>query len=61
MKKPGQDVDADELLRHYEGKVAKWRIPDDIIFVDAMPMGATGKMQKNKLREQFQGFSLPTR
>ena len=50
----------DELLRHYDGKVAKWQIPDDVAFVDAIPMGATGKMLKNKLREQFRDHRLPT-
>jgi len=61
VKKSGQDVTRDELLHHYEGKVAKWQVPDDVVFVDTIPMGATGKMQKNKLREQFQGYSLPAR
>ena len=35
------------------GKIATWWMPDDVVFVDAIPLGATGKMQKNKLREQF--------
>ena len=34
-------------------------MPDDVVFVDAIPLGATGKMQKNKLREQFKGHQLP--
>ena len=55
MKKPGAEVTRDELLAFYEGKVAKWQVPDDVAFVDAIPLGATGKMQKNKLREQFKG------
>jgi acyl-coenzyme A synthetase/AMP-(fatty) acid ligase len=33
---------------------------DDVVFVDAIPLGATGKMQKNKLREQFKDHRLPT-
>ncbi|TDM07988.1 MAG: long-chain fatty acid--CoA ligase [Ideonella sp. MAG2] len=53
MKKPGQEVTRDELLAFYEGKIAKWWTPDDVVFVDAIPLGATGKMQKIKLREQF--------
>jgi fatty-acyl-CoA synthase len=60
VRKQGQDVTRDELLRHYDGKVAKWQIPDDIAFVEAIPVGATGKMLKNKLREQFRGHRLPT-
>jgi len=53
VKKPGADVSPAELLGFFEGKVAKWWIPDDVVFVDAIPLGATGKMQKNLLREQF--------
>jgi fatty-acyl-CoA synthase len=60
VRKPGKDVTRDELLLHYEGKVAKWQIPDDVAFVDSIPMGATGKMLKNKLREQFRDHRLPT-
>ncbi len=53
MKKPGVELGRDELLAFFEGKIAKWWTPDDVVFVDAIPLGATGKMQKNKLREQF--------
>jgi len=60
VRKPGAEVSRDELLRHYEGKVAKWQVPDDVAFVDAIPLGATGKMQKMKLREQFKAPRLPT-
>ena len=60
VKKPGAEVSRDELLQFYEGKVAKWQVPDDVVFVDAIPLGATGKMQKIKLREQFKGHRLPT-
>jgi fatty-acyl-CoA synthase len=59
VKKPGAEVTRDELLQFYEGKVAKWQVPDDVAFVDAIPLGATGKMQKNKLRDQFKGHRLP--
>ena len=60
VRKPGAEVSRDELLRHYEGKVAKWQVPDDVAFVEAIPLGATGKMQKMKLREQFKAHRLPT-
>lgn len=60
MKKPGREVTREELLAFYEGKVAKWWIPDDVVFADNIPLGATGKMQKNKLREQFKDHVLPT-
>jgi fatty-acyl-CoA synthase len=53
VRKPGAEVTREELLAFYEGKVAKWWVPDDVVFVDAIPLGATGKMQKNLLRERF--------
>ena len=49
-----------ELLSFYEGKIAKWWTPDDVQFVDAIPLGATGKILKTKLREQFKDYKLPT-
>jgi fatty-acyl-CoA synthase len=59
VKRAGADVTAAQLRAFYEGKIAKWQIPDDVVFVDAIPLGATGKMQKMKLREQFKGLALP--
>ena len=49
----GQTVTEEEILAFYDGKIAKWQIPDKVIFVDALPLGGTGKVLKNKLREQF--------
>ncbi|MCM5569227.1 3-(methylthio)propionyl-CoA ligase [Burkholderiaceae bacterium FT117] len=59
-KKPGAEVTKEELIAFYEGKIAKWWTPDDVQFVDAIPLGATGKILKTKLREQFAGYKLPT-
>jgi fatty-acyl-CoA synthase len=59
VKKPGAEVDRETLLRHYEGKVAKWWIPDDVVFVSEIPHTATGKILKTKLREQFGTHVLP--
>jgi len=59
VKKPGAQVSREELLAFYQGKTAKWQIPDDVVFLDAIPMGATGKMQKSKLRELFKDYVLP--
>ncbi len=53
VRREGADLDRDTLLRFYEGKVAKWSIPDDVLFVDSIPLGATGKILKNKLRTQY--------
>lgn len=58
--KPGVQVAREAILAFYEGKIAKWQIPDDVVFVDAIPLGATGKMLKTKLREQFKDYQLPT-
>jgi len=59
VKKPGAEVSREELLQFYDGKAAKWQIPDDVVFLDAIPMGATGKMQKSKLREILKDYQLP--
>lgn len=59
MRKPGVEISAETLLNFYEGKVAKWQVPDAVVFVDAIPLGATGKVQKIKLREQFRNYVLP--
>ena len=59
VKKPNAEVTRDEILAHYEGKVAKWQVPDDVVFVESIPLGATGKMLKTRLREQFKDYQLP--
>ena len=59
VKKPGVEVTREDLLRFYEGKIAKWWLPDDVQFVDAIPLGATGKILKTRLREQFRDYRLP--
>ena len=59
VKKPGQEVTREELIAFYEGKTAKWQIPDDVVFVDAIPLGATGKMLKTRLRELLKDYRLP--
>ncbi len=59
VKRPDSDLTREGLLSFYEGKTAKWQIPDDVIFVDAIPLGGTGKMQKTKLREILRDYRLP--
>ena len=51
--KPGASATREELLSVYEGKVARWAVPDDVIFVDELPHGATGKLLKTELRARF--------
>ncbi len=60
VKRQGMELSREAMLQFFEGKIAKWWTPDDVLFIDALPMGATGKIQKNKLREQFKGHQLPT-
>ncbi|HSI54189.1 MAG TPA: 3-(methylthio)propionyl-CoA ligase [Ramlibacter sp.] len=59
-RKPGVDVTREELLSFFDGKIAKWWTPDDVAFVDSIPLGATGKMLKNRLRDTFRDYRLPT-
>ena len=60
VKRPGLELTREELLASYEGKIAKWQIPVDVIFAESIPLGATGKMQKMKLREQLADYRLPS-
>ncbi|HIH2752957.1 fatty-acid--CoA ligase [Burkholderia aenigmatica] len=60
VPREGANLSRDALLAFYEGKVAKWWIPDDVVFVESLPHTATGKLQKLKLRETFRDYVLPT-
>jgi fatty-acyl-CoA synthase len=53
MRKPGKEVSADQVLAQFEGRIAGWQVPDAVVFVDALPLGATGKVLKSKLREEY--------
>ncbi|WP_422362713.1 long-chain-fatty-acid--CoA ligase [Pyruvatibacter mobilis] len=56
----GKSPSKDEILGFMDGKIAKWWMPDDVVFVDEIPHTATGKIQKLALRKQFEGYELPT-
>jgi fatty-acyl-CoA synthase len=58
--KPDQAEDKQEHLDFLVGKIAKWWMPDDVIFVDDIPLGATGKIDKKVLRERLKDYRLPT-
>ncbi|QGR88903.1 long-chain-fatty-acid--CoA ligase [Burkholderia multivorans] len=60
VPREGANLTREALLAFYEGKVAKWWIPDDVVFVESLPHTATGKLQKLKLREMFRDYVLPT-
>ena len=59
VKKPNAVLTRDVLIQFYAGKTAKWQIPDDVVFVEAIPLGATGKMLKTRLREMLADYVLP--
>jgi acyl-CoA synthetase (AMP-forming)/AMP-acid ligase II len=59
VRKAGHPVDPIALLEHIAGRVARWWLPDDVVFVDDLPHTASGKVQKMKLREQFRDYRLP--
>jgi fatty-acyl-CoA synthase len=60
VRKPGTDIAKEAILEYLKDKVAKWWVPDDVVFVDQIPHTATGKIQKLALREQFKNHCLPT-
>ena len=60
VKRPGVELSREEMLAFFEGKIAKWWTPDDVVFLDSIPIGATGKMLKHRLRDQFRDYKLPT-
>jgi len=59
VKKQGAEVTREGLLALYEGRVAKWMIPDDVVFVAELPHTATGKLSKLTLRQQMKDYKLP--
>jgi fatty-acyl-CoA synthase len=58
--KEGETATKEEFLKFLEGKIAKWWTPDDVVFVDDIPLGATGKIDKKLIRERMKGYVLPT-
>jgi fatty-acyl-CoA synthase len=58
--KKGEHATKEDILGFMQGKIAKWWMPDDVVFVDEIPHTATGKIQKITLRQQFRDYRLPT-
>lgn len=56
----GADAGKDDIIAFLATKIAKWSLPDDVVFAESLPHTATGKLQKSTLREQFAGYVLPT-
>ena len=59
IKAEGAQLTREEMLGWLEGRIAKWWIPDDVVFVDEIPHTATGKIKKIELRKQFADYELP--
>ncbi len=59
VRAEGADVSKDEMLGYFDGKVATWWIPNDVVFVDELPHTATGKVKKIELRKQFADYAFP--
>jgi fatty-acyl-CoA synthase len=55
---PGKTPDIDEIKKEIADKVAKWWVPQDIVFKDELPLGATGKILKRELKIEYKDFSL---
>ena len=60
VRRAGQQLSADELTSHLSARLAKWWLPDEILFVDELPHTATGKILKTKLRDTYRDHRLPT-
>lgn len=60
VAKEGRSPTRESLLKFFEGKIARWWMPDDVVLVDEIPHTATGKIKKLTLREQFKDYRLPT-
>ena len=58
VKAPGANLTKAEVLDVLGSKIAKWQLPDDVVFVDALPMTATGKISKKDLRAKFAEHKL---
>jgi fatty-acyl-CoA synthase len=58
--KPGEELTKDEVLAFLDGKIAKWWLPDDVVFVDEIPKTSVGKFSKKDLRTKFEDYELPT-
>jgi fatty-acyl-CoA synthase len=59
VRRPGTAPTRADVLGHYEGRVARWQVPDDVVFLPELPHTATGKVLKLKLREMFRDHRLP--
>ncbi len=59
VREEGQEISKEDMLAYFDGKVARWWIPNDVVFVDELPHTATGKVKKIELRKQFADYAFP--
>jgi fatty-acyl-CoA synthase len=59
VPKKGEKPNREEMIAFLQGKIAKWWMPDDVVFVEEIPHTATGKIQKTTLRERFKDYVFP--
>jgi len=57
---PGETVAKEDILEFLDGRVARWWLPDDIVFIDEVPKTSVGKFSKKDLRDRFKNYELPT-
>ncbi len=55
----GDELTKDEVLEFLDGRVAKWWLPDDVVFIDVVPKTSVGKFSKKDLRDQFKDYVIP--
>lgn len=60
VRREGMSLGKEEIFEFLSDKIVKWWMPDDVIFVDGLPHGATGKVSKKTLRDQYRDYKLPT-
>ena len=58
--KPGEEITKEEIVEFLDGRVAKWWLPDDVVFIDEVPKTSVGKFSKKDLRDRFADYELPT-
>ena len=59
VRKAGEDPSKEELLHWFDGRVARWWYPDDVVFINQLPHTATGKLDKVQIRQQFDTYTFP--
>ena len=60
VKKEDAQVTKEDVLNHLKKTLAKWQLPDDVVFVNELPHTATGKLLKTQLRSQYKDYKLPS-